>query len=362
LQDPATLNRVLKEVTESNPESNLLSNLHLEFKTFETPDASGATSAHLGLAYQYDKSVFTSPIGQDCGDACVQALNLRFTAQGNVAFESETNPADFLEEHLTFGWFRSSGGARRLSTEAQDRYNELSLQAAQVPAGREADLVAIDRQVAQLLAGNLTNQFAYEFDADVSLESDQRFRQKHWVYGARAAFDFRAWGSLHASSWQTTPTSAKLNLFDYPFALLRRLTGYTKCSAVGNSVGGCFVPLGTSWPTVSVVVAQVQPGSSESRTQIAGDDSYTRIATEVSFKTPIAKWESKPVYISANWRRYDEFSAPTAVRDADLASFEYFVATVGPQRGLFASYASGRLPFDRNGDQVYELGFRTLLD
>jgi hypothetical protein len=330
LHDPATLNRVLKEVTESNPDAGLLSNLYLEFNTFEAPDSTGANSAHLGLAYQYDKSVFTSPIGQECGDACVQALNLRF--------------------------------ARRLTPEAQDRYNELTLQAAQVPAGREADLAAIDKQIAQLLAGNLTNQFAYEFDVDVALESDQRFRQKHWVYGARAAVDFRGWASLHATSWQTAPTSAKLNIFDYPFALLRRLTGYSQCAAINTSVGGCFVPLGTSWPTVSIALAQVQPGSSEPRTQIAGDDSYTRIATEVSFKTPIAKWERKPVYVSANWRRYDEISAPEAVRAADLASYQYFVATVGPQRGVFASYASGRLPFNAGDDQVYELGFRTLLD
>jgi hypothetical protein len=362
LQDPATLNRVLKEVTESRDDSSLLSNLHLEFKTFEAQDATGSTSAHLGLAYRYDKSVFTSPIGQECGEACVRALNLRFTAQGNLALESDTNPRDFLEEHLTLGWFRSTGGARRLSPEAQDRYNELTLQAAQVPEGREGDLAAIDKQIAQLLAGHLTNQFAYEFDADVSLESDQRFQQKHWVYAARAAVDFRGWGSLHASSWQSAPTSAKLNVFDYPFALLRRLTGYTKCTAVGNSMGGCFVPLGTSWPTVSVAVGQVQPGSSEPRTQVAGNDSYTRVATEVSFKTPIAKWESQPVYVSANWRRYDELSPPDAVRAANLAYYEYFVATVGPQRGLFASYSSGRLPFDHSDDQVYELGFRTLLD
>jgi hypothetical protein len=68
------------------------------------------------------------------------------------------------------------------------------------------------------------------------------------------------------------------------------------------------------------------------------------------------------VYISANWRRYDELSAPEAVRAADLAYYEYFVATVGPQRGLFASYSSGRLPFELSDDQIYELGFRTLLD
>ncbi len=363
LSDPATLNRALRGLTSGDSGWAFLRDINLAFKTFESPNAAGASQAHLGVSYAYDKSIVTAPLGQECGPSCVTALDLRFTAQGNVAFESDINPRDFLESHLSLAWFRSSGGAKQLGPKAQDQYNDLAIKMAMVPAGREAELQLYYEQLSRLIAGNLTNQTYVELGADVSLESDQTFSRKQMVYAARAAVDFRGWSGLDAKSWQTTPTAGKLNLFDYPFALLRRLTGFGSCDASDHSMGSCIAPLATSWPTVSVAIGQVKASHKDPRTQLAGGDAeYTRVATEVSFKTPVAKWGEQPVYVTANYRLYDELSAPVAVKQANLARFRYFAAVIGPQRGFFASYSTGRLPFDRRNDQIYELGFRTVLN
>jgi len=363
LSDPATLNHALQSVTAVDFGWAFLRDVHWAFKTFESPDATGSSRAHLGISYAYDKSIVTAPLAQTCGVACMTALDFRFSTQGNVAFDSDVNPRDFLESHLTFAWFRSSGGARQLTPTAQDQYNDLAIKMAMVPAGREAELQQYYKQLSRLIAGNLTDQIYLEFGGDVSLESDQKFSRKQMVYAARAAIDFRGWSGLNATSWQATPTSGKLNIFDYPFALLRRLTGYGPCDAGGHALGSCIAPLATSWPTVSVAIGQVQASQNDPRTLLAnGDASYTRIATEISFKTPVAMWGEKPIYVTANYRRYDELSAPIAVKQANLGSFRYLAAIVGPQRGFFASYSTGRLPFDRRSDQIYELGFRTALN
>jgi hypothetical protein len=362
LSDPATLNRALNLLTASDSGWAFLRDVHFAFKTFEAPDPGGTTQAHLGFSYDYNKAIVTSPLGQACGPACVNALNLRFSTQGNVAFESDVNPRDFLESHLSFAWFRSSGGAKQLSPQAQDHYNALAIKMAMVPAGREAELQQYTRQLSRLIAGNLTNQLYLEAGADISFESDQSFDRKQWVYAARAAIDFRGWAGLDAQSWQTTPTSGRLNIFDYPFALIRRLTGYGPCDSTSNS-GSCFAPLATSWPTASIAIGQVKPSDSDPRKLLPGENGdYTRVAIELSFKTPVAKTGEQPIYVTANYRRYEELSPSTAVKDADLASFSYLSAVLGPQRGVFASYSTGRLPFDRRNDQVYELGFRTALN
>ncbi len=362
LSDPATLNRALGMLTTADSGWAFLRDIHFAFKTFETDGAGGSQEAHLGFSYDYSKSIVTSSVGQECGEACVTALNLRFDAHGNVAFESAVNPRNFLESHLNLAWFRSSGGAKKLSAAAQDRYNELGMKMAMVPAGREAELQQYAKQLSRLIAGNLTNQLYVEAGADVSLESDQSFERKQWVYAARVAADFRGWSGLDAASWQATPAAGKLNLFDYPFALLRRFTGYAPCDATDHSVGSCFAPLATSWPTVSIAVGQVKPSTNDPRRLLpGGDGDYDRVVLEASFKTPVAKFNDEPIYVTANYRRYEELSPPLAVKRADLARFSYLAAILGPQQGLFASYSTGRLPFDRQSDQIYELGFRLVL-
>ncbi|HYM36229.1 MAG TPA: hypothetical protein VET48_12570, partial [Steroidobacteraceae bacterium] len=108
---------------------------------------------------------------------------------------------------------------------------------------------------------------------------------------------------------------------------------------------------------------QVQPSSNDPRARLpGGNGNFTRLAFEVSFKTPVAKMRDQPIYVTANYRYYDELNASDAVKQAHLAAFNFLQATIGPQRGLFASYSTGRLPFDVKADQLYELGFHTSLN
>ena len=76
-------------------------------------------------------------------------------------------------------------------------------------------------------------------------------------------------------------------------------------------------------------------------------------------RTPVARWEGDPIFFSANYRIYKEINAIAAVKNADLASFDYFVATLGPTDGAFISYTTGKLPLDATNDHVYMIGFKT---
>jgi hypothetical protein len=58
-----------------------------------------------------------------------------------------------------------------------------------------------------------------------------------------------------------------------------------------------------------------------------------------------------------SYRHYQEIDASHAIRDANLDQQDYFVASVEMLGGVTVSYVTGRLPLDRKGDEVYELGF-----
>ncbi|HYM34823.1 MAG TPA: hypothetical protein VET48_05460, partial [Steroidobacteraceae bacterium] len=122
LQDPATLNRAVDLLVAADSGLAFLRDIQFKFKTFEATDNAGTKQAHLGFSYSYAKSIDTAPMKQHCGEACTEAFDLRFSTQGNVAFDSDVNPRNFLESHLNFAWFRSSGGVKQLSPAEQSAY------------------------------------------------------------------------------------------------------------------------------------------------------------------------------------------------------------------------------------------------
>ena len=246
----------------------------------------------------------------------------------------------------SFAFFQSTGGVTRPTSDQKKKITKLrnDFIAADLNSDEEEQAVqAIEGLVRPLLS----DQFYWEIAGDATFESDQEFAARQWAYGIHAVFEIKAWND--DSAW------AKFNVIDYPFAALRTLTAYESCASGGSA---CFKPRGTAWPSVLVGLDRVS-GAEDTPREAAGETSdYDRLRLEASFRTPIARYGDDEIYISVNYRYYEERDAPPAVKAADLDSSKLFTIVLGGEDSIYVSYTDGRFPFDLVDDQVFALGYQ----
>lgn len=362
LGDPETLDTINRTVKKQLGRVPYLAGLDLKLKGFG--EDGGDTS--LGFSYSYERTIRETEIeGLEWDDPGRYAsFDVSVAARGNVAFDRHTNPSDFLDTKVTFGLYNSSGGILRDPTpEEQDQYKAY-----------QAKLKLLsDEQLWQdpnvykwlkLARGMLTNQFALDLRGKVALESNQDFSTRQLVYGGEFSFVPNGWEKFDARTWGDTSTMAKLNLFDYPFALVRWVTGYDEG----------FTPRGTSYPAVRAGFAYVDPEDGDPRAKVGDGSSFPRVDTEVSFRTPL--FDVTPhddtfvspiggildnlgvIYFNADYRYYRELDASAAVKNAHLDQFGYFALSIGSTGGAYFTWANGKVPFDAKDDNVFEVGYK----
>lgn len=279
---------------------NLLKDLNVVFNTFQTP--SGNASA-LGFSYDfaYNYNKFTRTDKSRTSNA------LNFKARGNVSFNKNVNPNDFLDTSLDYSFTKFYGGVvKQADTAAFTKLNEISDKLAVLddPKGPEAQKLW-EEYYSYL---TYTDQYYISFSPELSLESNQNFTNKQFVYSGNLA--------LGMKSWDKTSSLSKFNIFDYPFALIRWLTG----------ADSKFQPYGSTFPTLLAGINYVNPVSDAARTAVTGNtDGYERFNIESSFRTFVAKVENESIFFNANIRYYKEINASAAVKAADLDEFFYFV-------------------------------------
>lgn len=102
---------------------------------------------------------------------------------------------------------------------------------------------------------------------------------------------------------------------------------------------------------------QVDPKKDAARQQALGGaplESYGRWDAEVLYIFPL---KLDPLdRIEFNYRYFAEPGAPQAVRDAQLDRHRLLTYRLGLPRDLFIAYSSGKLPFDRSAEKIYEIG------
>ena len=334
LENTETLNKVWDTYVIEKAKISFLRDVNLKFKTFHVNGQDN--SAGLGFSYSYSKDIMKHMYSQK--SVSNSGISFAIKAEGNVAFDRRINPRDFLDSKLSFHFFHSHGGVvpERSDAAMATIYNEW-----------EDELTLIDDQAAldnspiwikffSSVSERLTTQFYIDFALNGSLESNQDFSQKQYVYGAQVGLDLKA--------WNRNSTLANLNIFDWPFAVIRVLTGYDKDLS----------PRGSTIPTILVGLDGINPVDDSLRVMVEDDSVYPRFRTEVSFKTPI----SRSAYFVANLRYYKELGASPSVKSANVDKFLYFTSAVTLSNGLFVSYTTGKLPFDAENDQVYEIGFQ----
>ncbi|PSL48346.1 hypothetical protein CLV51_1021213 [Chitinophaga niastensis] len=309
-----------------------LSDFNILFKTFQTTD-----NANASLGFSYDFSYdYANYVEKKKGRI---SNSFGISAKGNVAFKKSINPNDFLETKIDYRYAHFSGGVIAANDTAVFRsLNDLEDQLVIIQDMKSPAAQALWKTFGSQL--NLTNQYYYAFSPKASLESNQDFSKTQFVPGI--AID------LGAKAWNKHSTLAHLNVFDYPFALLRFITRADKN----------FTVYGSTIPTVQLSGDYVVPTKDSIRQKLAGNLSpYPRLKFETSFRTFITRVKKENIFFNADLRIYRELNAPKAIKGANLDAQTYFVMALQSTTGFYVSYANGRLPFDAKNDEVYAIGF-----
>ena len=311
---------------------NLLKDLNVVFQTFQnTSRTASALGFSYDFAYNYNKFTRT--------DQSRTSNSFNFKARGNVSFNRDVNPNDFLDTSLDYAFTKFYGGVvKKLDTATFSKLNAIEDKLAMLsdPNGTEAQKLW-EEYYSYL---QYSDQYYISFSPELSLESNQNFTNKQFVYSGNLA--------LGMKSWDKNSTLSSFNIFDYPFALIRWITG----------TDSKFQPYGSTFPTVLAGINYVNPISDAQRLAVTGNtEGYERLNLESSFRTFVAKVEGENIFFNANIRYYKELNASAAIKAADLDEFFYFVGALQSSSGFYVSYARGALPFDAQGDEVYAVGF-----
>ncbi|MCP3914528.1 MAG: hypothetical protein GY711_03100 [bacterium] len=335
LEAPNTINTPLARMFESGPTLRFLQDVEWRFQTFERDGDSG-----LGLAFDYSK---TKPLSiKDLADGRgVEGHALDLRAEGHLAFDNDINPSDFTSYSLGFEYFRSTGGAvPALTKEEKRRAQQLVQEATEYETWDEVARSGEWREFKDLARRVLSTQVYWELGLNAALEGDQDMTERNFVLGAHAALDVKAWNDRS--------NAALLNLFDYPAAILRLLTGYDET----------LLPRGNTIPTVLIGLDTVSPDGDTPRAEAGDSSNYERVRLELAYKAPIGIVDGKEYALTALYRKYFELDASDDVKGAGLDEYQYFTLGLETNDGLFATYSNGQLPFDDDGGEFYEIGWK----
>ncbi|MDH5801923.1 MAG: hypothetical protein OEZ68_14040 [Gammaproteobacteria bacterium] len=324
--------------------SSFFDQLNIELKSFEI--GNGSTGAALGFSYAYDEPAWVEPLQAPTMENRYRRIELiaGLSANGNIAFNSRNNPRSFLDTRVNLGiWFDRSPKpstdkqeqqlAEKLSKldSADPKYNSLN-----------KSLVDLHRQLPPISALSMSARMY------LGMESDQTFSRRQRTVG----LDFStAYLSYHQTDdYSHSTLAAQLNILDYPFALIRMLSGEN------------FVPSGAALPSLQLGLAWIEPEHNDPRASVGDTSPYYRGSASLAFKTRLgfSDKNNAPIYFSANTRYYRELGASAMVKNAELDLYTYHVFII-EYGSTYVSYAKGKLPLDSTDDTVYEIGWKSNL-
>lgn len=315
-----------------NNKFKFFNDLNIAFKTFQSKDSS---TTSLGFTYDFDFD-YAKYIEKD-KHRISHIFSL--SAKGNVAFNKKANPGNFLETKVNYSYANFSGGVvKPKDTSVFTKLDNITAKLAKITDMKSKEAIALWEEFGESL--KLSNQYYFALSPKFAFESNQDFSKTQFTPGITV--------DLGAKAWDKGNLLSKFNLLDYPFALLRLITGTDKS----------FTVYGSTIPTVQFGFDYVLPSKDTVRKKLVGNlDPFPRFKFETSFRTFISRIHKENIFFNANYRFYQELNAPTQIKNGNLRSVNYFVMSLQSTSGLYVSYATGRLPFDAKDDQVYSLGF-----
>ena len=330
LRDPHTLNSALGKVEGVVPGGLLVKALDLHFVNVQEGENQG-----MGLRYQWSKSLARTRHVQGTTHWGYDVLA---ATQGLLTIDTDDNPEELLESQFNPHLFFSLGGQVDSATVA----GHLQLIQDSIFAYQQFDRNAppqLEGLFARIWDG-LSTEFYFTAGPEARFESDQTLSQTQWALGGRVGLDLKAWN----------PDSplAKMNVFDWPAALLRRLGGMDQT----------FRPSGSAIPTVLLSWHRVSASANPVREALEGLAPYSRWGAEVNYRSQIAGTESGPIWLEVSYRHHEEVNPSKAVKDAELSAYDRLKLGFFGPHGVGMWWAMGRLPLDTKEADHFGLGFR----
>lgn len=287
---------------------------------------SGSSSGSLGFSYQIKKTVVTPINRQEISKEAFRELNLDFKAEGNVAFNSDVNPADFLKTGLELNYAYQYASA--LTVGGQESKCD--------PTDPNT-LPFCEEEAKHSKTGDALSML---WGAIGSFEADQKFDKQNVTFGAHITTAYRPAIASFAN---------EANPLDWPFRLVRTLSGHP----------WGFTPSPDAFPKLRLAAERVKPVDDKDRNAVLGaTPDYNRANIEIAMTSPVGIFQGKQVKFEGSWRYFKEIGADEAIKTAELDEFSYFAATLKHDSGWQLTYATGKLPFDRQNEKVWELGYK----
>ncbi len=307
---------------------SLLGKLHLEPKYFQPTQEN--REGGLGFTYKVDETVATPTGKVELPNNAYRMSKLEFKAEGTVAFKSSINPADFLKTSFEYNYEYSKAGVVTIGAPGSgcDPKDPKTAEACRKEA----------------LRSRTGEGFRVNVGATASFESDQKFDKRNKTYGAQSTIVYRPAPDSFANQW---------NPLDWPFRVLRR--------ASNHPLG--FDPSPDAFPKLRLALERVNPDKDTDREAILGKkDDYNRVNMEVAMSSPVATLEGKQVKFEWSWRYFKELSPNSAIHAASLDRFRYSGLSFRLDSGWRLTYATGRLPLNRQDQAAWELGYQLKFD
>lgn len=303
-------------------QGSLLNNINFQIKHFVSDAATtgGAPANGLGFSYSIDKTI-VSPSSNP-------SINMNFKADGNVAFDSNINPSDFLKTGFNLLYENT--------TTYPDDAGKCEPQNIDVTNKKMVDWCAKQFKTPSgfILKGGLS----------ATLESDQKFDKKNNTYGGQLFVGYRP---------STDSAFNNLNPFDWPFRLLRLASNHPWGSTASPD----------AFPKLQLFYDNVTPTNDKDREAILGNKNpYHRVNLELALTSPIGTIQGSNVKFEWSWRYFKEVSPPASIQAAKLDRFHYSAMSLKQDAGWRITYTSGQLPLDLQSNKVWELGYDFKLD
>lgn len=340
-KDPKNWNRMLEFIEnyvtkKDSSYGKWLNDLNLEFKTFQNQDSTKSS-----LGFSYDLKLERAKITEKGN--LRNGKSISFESKGNVAFNKLINPYDFLNSKLSLNLFHTGGGVTIKETN-----NDLSYYAnmrKKFTTYESADEILKSAEWKEINEKFvLKNSWIIKYDLNAGLESNQDFSKTQTTFGLRFGTGLK--------SWDRNNIASKLNIIDYPFELIRKITGYD-----GN------IHTGITIPSLMLGFDYVNPLNDTIRKNIEGElKPFPRMNIEIGFRTVLAEVSNQTLYFNSSFKYFKEIGASSNLQKNNYSDFSYFTASLTTSSGLYVSYSYGKLPFDRQNDAVYEIGFKYKLE
>lgn len=290
--------------------------LGLKFKSLDVEDGDNVLAVTFEYAHSINRKRIESKNGWN------RSIATDFKANGTLTQDAAKNPHNFIEAKFTLAgnWFtdiplQSDAFALTLT--------DLSMAAAQCEGGNiELTSQNCPANDAGLKYLDSTSEFLnsyqnYQLGIDLGYEADQDFKATQTKVSAFVFAQYEDWGD---NSW----------------------------------LGALSVT-----PAVRFGLDTIDPNKETPRALAGDNTSYYRFSGEVSLWAPLTEINGTPVVFTFNYRYYKELSPSDMVKNGNLDSYQIKTYSLSGTNGLFVSYASGRLPFDKQSNNVVELGWQT---